>query len=214
MTSPRDPQYVLDLGRLQFYKKYFGLLLWTLIIAIVVIGVLVAAFVVVKNQRVEREYFSVDAHGRLTSIIPLTQPYVSQSKLLSWAAECVTAANTYDFVNYQKQFQNNALCFTKEGWEQFMTAVERSGTLETVRNQRLVASAVSQGAAVVTKEGIRRGAYTWEIELPILVTYQGGQAGRTMISQKLLVTLLVSRVPTFENENGVGIAQYVGKEKS
>lgn len=214
MASPRDQDYVLDLARLQFYKKYFGALLLTVLTAIVVIGGLVAAFVMVKNQKVEREYFAVDKQGRLTAIVPLGVPFVSDSKLLTWAQQCVTDANTYDFVNYQKQFQQNSRCFTQAGWEQFMAAVERAKSLETVKSQRLVAQGVGAGAAVVLRKGLRRGVYTWEIEQPIIVTYQGGQAGRTSITQRLLVTLTISRIPTFESEEGVGIVQYVAEERS
>lgn len=214
MGSSRDEDYVLSLAKLAFYKHYFGKVLIALIVAIIVIGVLVIAFIVVKNQRVEREYFGVDSQtGRMTPIIPLNEPYVSQASLLTWTVECVTSANTYDFVNYQKQFQRNSQCFTKEGWDQFMSAMERAGTLNTVQNQRLVAASVANGAPVITREGLRRGAYTWEVELPVTVTYQGGQAGRSTITQRLIVTLMISRIPTYESKYGVGIAQYVAQEK-
>ncbi|KAG0189370.1 hypothetical protein DFQ28_003496 [Apophysomyces sp. BC1034] len=202
MAQTREQEYVLNLARLQFYKKYFGRVLVALIVALVVIGVLIAAFVVVKNQKVEREYFAVDGQGRLTKIISLGQPFVSDSRLLTWAQQCVTDANTYDFVNFQKQFQQNSQCFTKDGWDQFMTAVERAGSLETVKTQRLVAQGIAAGASVVLRKGLRRGVYTWEIEQPVTVTYQGGQAGRTSITQKILVTLTISRVPTYESEEG------------
>jgi intracellular multiplication protein IcmL len=125
----------------------------------------------------------------------------------------VVDANTYDFVNYRTQFQEHSACFTPEGWQQFMTAVERSGNLETVKNSRLVASAVEQGAPIVTNQGLRKGVYSWEIQFPILASYQGGQGGRGTASQKLLVTLLVSRVPTSSYKEGVGIVQYIGEEK-
>lgn len=214
MAQTREQEYVLNLARLQFYKKYFGRALVALIVALVVIGVLIAAFVVVKNQKVEREYFAVDGQGRLTKIVGLGQPFVSDSRLLTWAQQCVTDANTYDFVNFQKQFQQNSRCFTKDGWDQFMTAVERAGSLETVKTQRLVAQGIAAGASVVLRKGLRRGVYTWEIEQPVTVTYQGGQAGRTSITQKILVTLTISRIPTYESEEGVGIAQYVAQERS
>lgn len=212
MASSRD-DYVLSLARLQFYKKYFGPVLWTLFAALVVIAIQTGAFVYVKTQKVEREYFAVDGDGRLTKLVPLGEPFVTQSALLNWAKKCVTSANTYDFVNYQKQFQENSVCFTPEGWQQFMGAVEKSGNLETVKSQRLVASSVEQGAPVITREGLRKGVYSWEVELPILVSYQGGQGGRAAASQRLLVKLLISRVSTAAYKEGVGIVQYIGAEK-
>ncbi|MDH0342002.1 DotI/IcmL/TraM family protein [Chromobacterium haemolyticum] len=215
MSKSRDDEVAISLSRLAFYKKHFGQMVIANMLATVVIGILVVGFVVVKNQRVEREYFAVDSQtGRMTPIVPLSEPYITQSALLNWAQSCVNDANTFDFANYQSQFQKNSQCFTPDGWEQFMVAIERAGTLETVKSQRLVASAVSAGALVITREGLRKGAYTWQIEYPITVTYQGGQAGRTTITQKMLVTLMVSRVPTYEKKEAVGIVQYVGQEKS
>ncbi len=212
--AERDNDYVLQLAKLTFYKHYFGKLLIALIIAIVVIGILVAGFIIVKSQKVEREYFGIDSQsGRLIPIIPLGEPFLSQGALLSWFVECASSTNTYDFVNYQKQFQQNASCFTGRGWEEFTAAILKAGTLDTVKAQRLVASAVANGAAVITREGIRNGAYSWEIELPLTVTFQGGQAGRSLVTQKLLITAVVSRVSTSESKNGVGIDHYVGQER-
>lgn len=212
--SERDTEYALDLAKLTFYKHYFGKLLTALILALVVIGLLVAGFIIVKTQKVEREYFGIDSqNGRLVPIVPLGDPYLSQGALLTWFVDCTTSTNTYDFVNYQKQFQQNAACFTGRGWEEFTAAVLRTGTLEAVKSQRLVASAVANGAPVITREGIRSGAYSWEIELPVTVTFQGGQAGRSLVTQKLLVTAVVSRISTSESKYGVGIDHYVAQEK-
>ncbi len=212
--SPRDKDYVLDVNKLTFYKHYFGKLLTALIVSLVVIGILVAGFIIVKTQRVEREYFAIDSQsGRLIPIVPLSDAYLSHGALLTWFVECVTSTNTYDFVNFQKQFQQNSQCCTSRGWEEFNAAVARAGTLENLKTQRLVASSVANGAPVITREGIRNGVYSWEVELPLMVTFQGGQAGRTLITQRLLVTAVISRVPTYDSKNGVGIDHYVAQEK-
>lgn len=212
--ASRDEEYVLNLARLTFYKHYFGKILTALIIALGINLVLIAGFIIVKTQKVEREYFAYDHQtGRMTPLVPMNTPYLSQGALLTWVVDCVTSTNTYDFVNYQKQFQQNSQCFTKKGWDDFAAAVERAGTLENVKAQRLVASAVATGAPIVTREGIKNGAYAWQIELPIIVTFQGGQAGRSVATQKLLVNLLVTRLPTYESKTGVGIEQYVGQER-
>lgn len=212
--SQREKDYVLDLDKQTFYKHNFRRLLTALIVALVVIAILVTGFIVVKTQRIEREYFAIDTQtGRLTPIVPLGDAYLSHGALLTWFVDCVTSTNTFDFVNYQKQFQQNSQCFTKHGWEEFNGAVVRAGTLDNLKSQRLVASAVANGAPVITREGIRNGAYSWEVELPLMVTFQGGQAGRSLITQRLLVTAVISRVPTYDSKNGVGIDHYVAQEK-
>ncbi len=210
----REQDYVLNLARLQFYKKYFGTALLMALLEAAVIALLSGAFIWVKSQQVEREYFAVDSQtGRIIPLAPLSHPYLSDSALLTWAQQCITDANTYDFVNYQKQFQRNAQCFTAQGWKQFMVALERSGTLATVKTQRLVAQAIASGAAVITRSGPYRGVYRWEIEQPVTVTYQGGQAGRVRLTQRLQVTLRIARIPTYASKQGVGIVQYVAQEQ-
>lgn len=205
---------MLDLTKFAFYREHFGKLLIALIGSMVVIVVLVVAFVVAKNQKVEREYFAVDTKtGRLTPIVALGQPFVSQQALLQWMGECVAGANSFDFVNYQRSFQQASTCFTPDGWEQFMAALEKAGTLATVKAQRLVVQGTQAGAAVITRQGVLNGVYTWQIEVPLLISYQGGQAGRGAINQNVIATVLVKRVATTESEQGVGIAQYVAREK-
>lgn len=212
--SPADPKYVLDLTQQAFYKRHFGRVLTTLLVLAVSNVMLAAGFVWVKNQRVDREYFAVEqGSGRLIRMPSMSEPHLQGANLLTWLQTCVTQANTYDFVNYQAQFMRNKDCFTRDGWSQFQSAMEKAGTLETVKTQRLVATSVANGAPVILQEGISNGAYTWLIQIPVTVTYQGGQAGRSVLNQQLLVKTLVSNIPAYASKEGVGIAQYVAAER-
>ncbi|NMX77613.1 type IV secretion protein IcmL [Pseudomonas sp. WS 5532] len=212
-SNQRDEEYVLDLSKLSFYKKYFGKLLNALLVSCVLNIGFLAAFVVTKNQKVEREYFGMDFKtGRQMPMVPLGNPYVSQQKLLDFTVECVGQANTFDFANTTTQLQRNSRCFTPDGWSTFMEALDKSGNVELVKKQKLVTTAVPIAAPVITRQGNKKGIYTWEIEVPFLVSYQGGQSGRTVATQKMLVTLLISRVSNYESEDGLGIAQYIGSD--
>jgi len=213
MSTPRDNEYAISLARLGFYKKYFGIVLWTLLISLIANGFLSAGFIWVKNQKVEREYFAVDPQGHLTKIVPLGEPFIADQKLLGWARDCITAANTYNFAEYRDQFNRAKKCFTDDGWDQFVTAIDKAGSLERVKTQRLLATGVASGPGVITRKGLRSGIFTWKIQQPVVITYQGGPTGRTTITQNVLAEITVSRIPTFESEEGVGIAQYIGAEK-
>jgi len=209
----REQDYVLNLARLQFYKHHFGRVLTFSLIEMIVIFLLVGAFIWVKTRKVDREYFAVESQtGRIIPMIPLSQPYLTDAALLTWAQQCIIDANTFDFVNYRKQFSQHAQCFTQQGWQQFMSAISRAGTLETVKKQRLISQGIPTGAPVITRTSVHHGTRFWEIEQPVTISYQGGQAGRATITQRLLITLTVTRVPTYENVQGVGIVQYVGME--
>lgn len=210
MTN-REQNYVLDLARLSFYKTNFSRIVWALLVSLAVNLALIAAFVALKTQRVEREYFAVDGQtGRLTPMPPLSEPYLARGALLGWFVDCAVATNTYDFVNYQRQLESSASCFTKSGWDEFTAAMDQAGTLGQVRSQRLVANAVPTGAPVVTREGMRSGVYAWEVEMPLMVTFHGA---RTNTTQRLLLTAVVARVPTGSSKSGVGIDHYVARER-
>jgi len=201
------------LTQLGFYKTYFGRLIWIIVGLLLVVAALASGLVYMGNLLAhgKRDYFTVDSHGRMTKIQPISQPLVTQGQLLERFNVCVSSANNYNFVDYQKQLTQAQECFTEDGWNQFATALNKSGTLKTVREQRLIVSAHATGAPVISQKGLRKGVYTWDVQIPIQITYQGGQAGRNVVSRNQLVTARLER--TNENEYAVGIAQYVVEEK-
>lgn len=211
-----EQEYLAKLGMLGFYKHYFGRLVWSLIIAMAIIACLGAWIVYLSNQAVhgKREYFAVDSKtGRLTPMAPLGEPYISDGALLGWFRDCVVQANTFNFAEFREQFTRASACFTTDGWNGYADALTKAGSVKLVREGKLIAVGESAGAPVITNKGVRRGVYTWQIEQPLTVTFQGGQGGRTVTSQRVVVKGLVQRVPTYEKDNGVGIAQYVAKEQ-
>lgn len=212
-SDERQQHNVLNLSRMGFYRKYFGLVLLTLLASICGNAILVGAFVWVKNQRVEREYFAVGRDGSLTPIIPLGEPFKTDDQVLDWARRCAAKANTFNFAEYREQFTRAKACFTEAGWEQFEAALVRAGSLDRVQKQRLLAVGVPNGPGVIIRKGKRGGVYTWIIQQPVLVNYQGGAAGRTVLAQNTLVEMTVTRVSTVDSEDGVGIAQWVGDDK-
>ncbi|CAJ4322448.1 Macrophage killing protein with similarity to conjugation protein [Burkholderia pseudomallei] len=213
MDEP-NPRYVLDLKMLAFYEKWFPVLIYTILAAVVAVAVLTAGFIVVKSQKVEREYFGTDGKGHLIPMVPLGEPYLDDGALLTWAQKCVTQANNFDFVHYREQLQASSVCFSDDGWQSFQVALAKSGNLDMVKSKNLISSGVVTRAPVVTKNGRRNGQYLWQVQMPLLVTYQGGQNGQAQLTQRLLVTLTIGRVPTYINENGVGIEQYISEERN
>ncbi len=208
---------VLDATQLAFYKKLSTRLVVVTIINVVVILALGLALVYMVNQAIhgKREYFAVDsATGRMIPMPPLGTPYISEGALLARINECVTKVNTYNYVDWQTRLQDaKQECFTEDGWNQYAAAINRAGTIKLVREGRQVVSANTTGAAVINKQGDRAGKYSWEVQVPMQVTYQGGQAGRNLVSSKQLVTLLIERVPTWQNSSGVGISSYIAEEQ-
>ena len=96
--------------------------------------------------------------------------------------------------------------FTDEGYESFLAGLNESLFLDRLRDNLQVASAVAQGAPVVTDTRHFQGRLGWAIEFPLLVTFA---AGPRSVSQDLVARVLVMRVPLSERPAGIGIAQLI-----
>lgn len=141
-----------------------------------------------------------------TASVPLTQPNISQTMLLQWANTATIAAYSYNFATYKETFRKTSLYFTPDGWKAFLQALKDSNTLNAVLTKKLVVSAVATGSPVILDEGLKNGVYSWRVQMPILVTYQNATQS---LQQKLVVTLLITRVPTSTSPQGVKIAEFV-----
>jgi hypothetical protein len=136
---------------------------------------------------------------------PMDQPNMSDADVLNWTTQAAQLAYTYDFKNYPKQIPMLQDHFTPEGWKAFSAALTKSNNLNVVQNRKLVASAVPTGKAVVVKEGVKNGLFTWRIQIPMMATYESESR---LIKQNLLVNILVTRS---NNAQGIGISHFVAQ---
>ena len=70
----------------------------------------------------------------------------------------------------------------------------------------MVASSVATGAPVILDQGVINGRYAWKVQMPLLVTYQ---SSTEQIQQSLIITMVVSRVPTVDMPRGIAIVSFV-----
>lgn len=152
------------------------------------------------------EFFGKLPDGKVFKLTWLDRPNVSTKALLSWATLAATASYTMDFVNYNDNLAKLRDYFTKEGYDNFITSLNDSGTLDSIRDKKLVVSAVAIGPAIVTGEDEVRGYHLWRVEVPIIVSYLSASAEE---KRERLITLTISQVPTTDAPKGIGIAQFV-----
>lgn len=117
---------------------------------------------------------SMNVSAAQISSVPNAQPVnkspISQKSILAFAYEAILlSAYNYSFVNYESQFKSAAQYFTTDAWQSFKKTLNPS-----VVKDKLMVSAVTTRPPVILKEGIKRGKYTWEVEMPILVIYENG----------------------------------------
>lgn len=149
-------------------------------------------------------YFYTDGHGTPREVYPLDAPVMSEADLEVWTVNTVVAVYTVDFKNYRDQLSKASEHFTVEGWRSFGLAFIRSGNLQKLKEARLVASAQPERAAVIVHEGVIGDRMTWQIQFPLLVTYENENETHT---EHLMVTALVVRTPDRTHPDGVAIEQ-------
>lgn len=197
--------------RNEFYRDgYRNLLRLTFVQSIAILALVGAMYFVIQVNQQENRYFATTEDGRLVPMVPLNQPNLSTPAIMSWVAQATTEVMTFGFNDYRRRLQEASRNFTRQGWESFTSALQRSEIVEMMEVNRQVVTAAPQGAPILQSEGLFGGRYQWVIQIPLVVTYQAGAKVR---SDSLLVTVVVVRVPRLESPNGVGIEQWVAQPR-
>jgi intracellular multiplication protein IcmL len=199
------------LGRVVMRNEYYRdgyrtLLRVALIEGLAIIGLIFAIVVIVNAYQPENRYFATTEDGRVVPMLPLSEPNLSRPAVLSWAAQAATETLNFGFHDYRRRLQESSRHFTRIGWGSFVKALQDSGMIESVEQNRQVLSAVPRAAPTILSEGILNGVYQWRIEIPMMITYEIGQQQKNI---SMNVQLLVVRVPKLESPNGLGIEQWL-----
>jgi intracellular multiplication protein IcmL len=195
--------------RNEFYRDGYRTLLRIAVIeAMIILGLIGAMYFVIDVHQPENRYFATTEDGRLVPMVALSEPNLSIPALMSWSAQAATEVMTFGFNDYKRRLQQASRNFTRLGWVSFTSALEKSRIIEMVEANGQVVSAAPASAPILISEGIVNGRYQWQVQVPLVVTYQAGSSVR---DDRMLVTLLLVRVPKLESPNGVGIEQWIAR---
>ena len=198
---------VTVITRNQFYRDGFRNLIKIAVLQSVIIVGLILALIIHMNKSVSQDrYFATTADGRIMQLVPLDKPNMSTAALMSWVAQATTEVMTFGYHDYQRRLQQSSRHFTKRGWETFTDALQKAGIIDSVTAQQQIVTATPRSAPVLVEQGVLGGKYRWIIQMPLQVSYRAGQNSRV---DNLNLNLVVERVPSLENPNGVGIEQWV-----
>lgn len=195
--------------RNEFYRDgYRSLLRIAVIEAMIILALVGAMYFIIEVHQPENRYFATTEDGRLVPMVPLSEPNLSVPALMSWSAQAATEVMTFGFNDYKRRLQQASRNFTRLGWVSFTSALEKSRIIEMVETNQQVVSAAPASAPVLLSEGLVNGRYQWQVQIPLVVSYQAGSSVR---SDKMMVTLLLVRVPKLESPNGIGIEQWIAR---
>jgi len=192
--------------RNDFYRDNYRKVVVALLLSVFAILVLIGALSYVIAHPPQPKYFATSVDGRITPLVPLDQPNLSNAALLQWANTAAVAVFNYNFVNYRQALQDASETFTPDGWKLFMDALKSSNNLTAVIDKKLIVSAVATGAPVILEQGVLIDRYAWKVQLPMLVTYQSASQ---FTQQPVTVTMLIVRISTLSSARGIGINQFI-----
>lgn len=192
--------------RNNFYRDNYRRLVLSLMFLLFVIVFLVGVVFYQIYNRPEPKYFATTTDGRIMQLFPLSEAMLSPGELLQWTHRAAVAAYTYNFVNYRDAMQTLQNQFTPAGWRYYENALKISRTLEMVIAKKLVVSAVATGTPIILDQAVINGVYAWKVQIPLLVTYQ---SPNEQTQQSMIVTIIVSRVPTVDMPKGIAIVSFV-----
>lgn len=198
----------LELVRLRnnFYRDNYRRVMKLLLIMSLVMVILVLTMAYLFTHRPEPKYFATTQSGRVLQLVPLSAPMLSTEALLSWASQVAMGSYTYNFANYRQKIQMQENNFTSDAWQQFLVQLKDSGNLQAVDQRKINVSAVVSGAPVVVYQGTLDGRYAWKVQVPLLVTFVSAS---DRFQKNYMVTMVIVRVSTVQNQNGVAVAQFI-----
>lgn len=200
--NPSEIVYLRNSFYRDNYRKIVLAVLFLLCINVALLGII---FYQMASKPVPR-YFATSDDGRIIPLYALTVPMVAPTELLQWATRTAVSAYTYNFVDYREALQRVQNRFTADGWKHFENALKSSRNLEAVISKKLVVSAVATAAPVILEQGVINGRYAWKVQMPLLITYQGSGE---QTQQPVVVTMVISRVPTYNMPTGIAVASFV-----
>ena len=110
----------------------------------------------------------------LFSIVCVTQvmaDLIEDKDVLNWATSAALSAFSYDALSYQSQFDKLKEKFTTKGWQSFETAMNNSGNLNTVKENKVVVSSYRTAEAKIESFTQEQSTSIWVVKVPTKVTY-------------------------------------------
>jgi intracellular multiplication protein IcmL len=143
-------------------------------------------------------------HDRILKDLPV--PIVRREVILERAALAATSAFTFDAAHYQEQVNIvSQEFFNDNGGKAYLKALETSGVRKAVEQNGLLVSAVVQKPAVILRQGMLIGRYSWKVQVPIMVAYRS----TSDVQQKqYIVNMLILFSDTRKMPKGIGIEQF------
>lgn len=183
------------------YRKLLNVLIflaWVGVALSIVLGVMIYA-------PKQPDYYASTTQGNVTPIHSLSEPVITSDYILKWASLVALGVLNLNFDKASTQLQAQRSKFTSGGWSALNSALKSSGFMAQITDNKLIASAVVDGAPVITLREIINGRFTWIVQLPLLINFTSASENS---QEHLMVTMTVKRVPVLAAPAGIQVSAF------
>lgn len=196
----------LVLERHAFYNDKYRLSLIALGLLLVLNLLLLVGIIYGVTHPRPPEFFATTADGRIINVHPLNDPVVTDDFILQWSATVARSAFDLDFVNWKEELQRLTSKFTPSGWAWFLQQLKGSNNLATIQDLKMVSDAKITGAPQLLRKAVVGGHYAWEVQIPLLVTYQNQKRN---ITQTVMLTMVILRMPVKDYPQRIAVNNFI-----
>lgn len=159
-----------------------------------------------KGSNPVREYFGIDANGRIIPLVPLKDAYRKDSDVVKFTRDGITEAFTLSFSNYRSEMEESRSKFTDKGFQNFLSEMENAGFLNLIKKKLMNLNGTS-GTGVIVRKEVVNGVFTWKLEVPLNLKFSGQTS--SLPPQDFIAIVTISRVSTSQSSEGIAISQIV-----
>lgn len=187
-----------------FYRDNYAKVIYGVMIAMVFMQILMIITIYQVTNRPLPSFQAKDPEGKTLPLVSFDEPNLLPETIIRFASKVAVGAYTYDFNDAAQRLSKLESNFTPGGWIAFKDAARES--IKTVQRAKVLVNAVVSDPPVISNEGELEGlGYSWRVQVPVLISYTGGD--RVKKSKQVIILTLV-KIPTTENPQGIGIAQF------
>ncbi len=186
---------------------------WSLIAAIVCVTSMLALSITlykVATKEPPSLSYLVDQDGRMVRVESLSEPVVTDARLLMWASDRIQQIHSLAFTDYVDHIMGMSPYFTPAAFRNFQQSIIESKTIEKLKNQKLVMYMEPLEAPKIIQKGRVGGVYTWVVQMKIKQLMAGGEYSQT--GNVMQVTMTIERVEQSVGLTGLVISKYLVKE--
>lgn len=166
-----------------------------------VISLIATAFALHSAVSSKIVTIATDDKGRVTPIVPLNEPLLSEPRVVAFAEECVRRAFSHDFLHYGETMVAAQGCFTYAASAKYVESMQ--SYLKLMEEKRMVMAIVVKRPPRVIRAYEIDGVVHWNVQVEVELSFEGRNERIPPTGNRIELT--IRRVPLEETVRGVAI---------